>query len=410
MADLAFDLFSGAGGASLGLKRAGLYVVGFERDADSCATHEAAGFPTVRVDLSTYEWPDVIGTVKVLHGSPPCQPFSEAGDGDGEFDDRDGMPWMLAAIDAIRAPLVTVENVPGLANRVHRPYLMNFIRQIEALGYHVEYKVLNAADVGVPQVRKRLIIVARNDGKPIRWPTPTHTDGGGLFTLPWVTMAEALGWEDGAIGFPRRSDATEDAPRGVRVVDGVEYRDRDFFDTTEPSPTITEKGRSWTRWRLNTGTDWKAGGTRDDAQTKTLDGPPPTVSGESLTQWQLRPGRHPSPGDPEGNRRGWPVDGPVPTVAFGHDVAAWGWERPATTIATEPRVFQPGGHVANDGRDNSKMKRRSEGTLRVEVDELAVLQGFPADFPFQGTRTSQARQVGNALPPALLHAVIAVNR
>lgn len=354
MADLAFDLFSGAGGASLGLKRAGLYVVGFERDPDSCATHEAAGFPTVRVDLSTYEWPDVIGTVKVLHGSPPCQPFSEAGDGDGEFDDRDGMPWMLAAIDAIRAPLVTVENVPGLANRVHRPYLMNFIRQIEALGYHVEHKV-----------RKRLIIVARNDGKPIRWPTPTHTEGGGLFTLPWVTMAEALGWGMTDRPFLTISPGTEAGGQDPAGIGGSGAR------------KVLTEARESANWRLNTGTDWKTGGTRDDAQTKTLDGPAPTVSGESLTQWQLR---------------------------------QWAFGRPATTVATEPRVFQPGGHVANDGRDNSKMKRRSEGTLRVEVDELAVLQGFPADFPFQGTRTSQARQVGNALPPALLHAVIAVNR
>ena len=163
---------------------------------------------------------------------------------------------------------------------------------------------------------------------------------------------------------------------------------------------------------MNTGRDWKPGEDRSTAQTIPDTEPAPTLTGKSGGQWQLQPGRQPNGDDPIGNRRRRPLDEPAPTVAFGNDAAAWEWiresddpewpmHRPATTIAGDARVFPPGGHTANDGRDNSKMVGRSENTIRLQPHEALVLQSFPADWPLRGSLTSQFGQVGNAVPPRL---------
>ena len=112
----------------------------------------------------------------------------------------------------------------------------------------------------------------------------------------------------------------------------------------------------------------------------------------------LNPGLTPS----QPNRRLYELDEPAPTIAFGHDVANWQWvfERPATTIQGDFRVFSPGSHRANDGRNNELAVNRSEGT-RCEPWELAVLQSFPPDFEFVGSKTAIALQIGNAVGPRM---------
>lgn len=139
-----------------------------------------------------------------------------------------------------------------------------------------------------------------------------------------------------------------------------------------------------------------------------------------VDRWQIQEPIALNPGrtETQPNRRVTPVDEPAPTIAFGHDAANWGWvpesadpdwphSRPATTIAGDDRVFPPGGHTANDGRDNSKMVGRSENTIKLQIEEAAILQSFPADYPFQGTRTAKFRQVGDAMPPRLAGHVLA---
>jgi DNA (cytosine-5)-methyltransferase 1 len=279
---------------------------------------------------------------------------------------------------------------------------------------------LNAADYGVPQTRRRAFLIASRD-RAVTAPEPTHCRGGAstLFGVlaPWMSMAEALGWtgedtpartvcgdrhprwmypdESGTrgrmVGFPRRDDRGDSE-------DG--YRDRDWFPDDGPAPVITEKARSM--MVLNTGRDWKPGGTREDAQTIDMDREPaPTVTTEAGAQWQLRPGIV------EGrNRRTYGPDEPAPTIHFGHDAASWVFDRPATTLQGDPRVFTPGGHLANDGRDNSKMKGRSEDAIRLRLEDALVLQGFDPGYPVQGSRTKQFEQVGNAVPPPLAAAVL----
>lgn len=230
-----FELFTGAGGASCGLRDAGIDPIGFEWDPDACATHHAAGHRTVRADLSTYPFRHLRGRVRLMHGSPPCQPFSSAGLGGGHTDTRDGMPWMLRAIAEAQPLVATIENVPGLTNRSHRAYFGTVLGALRRHGYDAHWRVLNSADYGVPQVRDRLVIIARRDGQPVIWPTPTHTDGGGLFTLPWVTMRDAIGRRC------RQLDRRASEASGVRLVPDA-----------EPAPTVTTVKGQWL-WRLADG-------------------------------------------------------------------------------------------------------------------------------------------------------------
>jgi DNA (cytosine-5)-methyltransferase 1 len=197
---LALDLFCGAGGASIGLKAAGYDVIGFDKYPDAIATHNHNGMPALDRDLSTAtveDWRAWRGQVDLLWGSPPCQPFSQAGRHKGRFDERDGFPWFLAAVEGVAPRVFVMENVKGLTFRKNQAYLAEIKAALEDLGYAVRYEVLNCADYGVPQKRQRLFMVGRRDGGAPSFPMRTHSKGGAeLGTDPWVTMAEALGWDE----------------------------------------------------------------------------------------------------------------------------------------------------------------------------------------------------------------------
>jgi DNA (cytosine-5)-methyltransferase 1 len=156
---------------------------------------------------------------------------------------------------------------------------------------------------------------------------------------------------------------------------------------------------------ISPATIWRRASTREDAQTIDMEEEPaPALTAKSGGQWHLNPGRTPT----QPNRRTYPVEEePAPTIAFGHDAANWCFERPATTLQGDPRVFTPGGHIANDGRDNSKMKGRSEDAIRLEIADALVLQSFPPDYPVAGSRTAQFRQVGDAVPPLFAAHILA---
>lgn len=217
------DLFAGPGGWDEGLRILGVHdVVGYELDPDACATAIAAGFKRVEADVRTVD-PSTLRGVVGLIASPPCQSFTDAGKGEGQSSlgdlvralalVADGMGCSDAAaacnLDAVD-PRTTLVLEPMRFIRDLRPRWIAFeeVTQVlpvwegyadllRSMGYSVWTGILNAANYGVPQSRKRSFLMASLDGAA-HPPVPTHATEGdfGLFDdrLPWVTMAEALAW------------------------------------------------------------------------------------------------------------------------------------------------------------------------------------------------------------------------
>tara|TARA_R110001606_G_scaffold153275_1_gene294349 strand:- start:3425 stop:4375 length:951 start_codon:yes stop_codon:yes gene_type:complete len=212
------ELFAGAGGAALGLESAGIHHAALcEWDPSACATMRAAGLgPVVEGDvrdLDAIEAAAGPGPIDLLWSSFPCQAFSTAGKRLGASDERNGWPWTVDAIDRFRPRWLLGENVRGLlchSSEGHpdpmkcpRCYLDGVIMpQLRERFAYAGWWLLDAADYGVPQHRRRVFLWA--GPAPLRAPRPTHAspatlDQGGLFgprLLPWVSMGEALDLSD----------------------------------------------------------------------------------------------------------------------------------------------------------------------------------------------------------------------
>lgn len=163
------DLFSGIGGFSLGLERAGMRTVAFcERD-EYCRAVLAKHWPGVPCfdDIHTVDAERLggLGRIDLVCGGFPCQPFSVAGEQKGKADDRHLWPQMCRVIALARPTWVIGENVAGLIAMA----LDDVLADLEGLGYTARTFVIPAAAVGAPHRRDRLWIVARNsnsDSKP----------------------------------------------------------------------------------------------------------------------------------------------------------------------------------------------------------------------------------------------------
>lgn len=186
------DLFSGAGGFSLGFKNTGSFVSVFANDfdKDSTETYNANfGQHCLWDDVNNV---DTFPPADVIIGGPPCQGFSNLGA--HIPDDPRNQLWRhyVRAVEQIRPMIFVVENVPPLLNSEEGQELM---RETRNLGYEVEGRILNAADYGSFQTRKRTIIIGSRIG-PVRFPQQTHADpsrNGHTNLFPWRTVREAIG-------------------------------------------------------------------------------------------------------------------------------------------------------------------------------------------------------------------------
>jgi len=341
----AINLFSGADGWGVGAKALGLDVVGIELDEAAAATATSAGHRTVVGSVTDYGPLDF--PARGLIASPPCQTFSTAGKGAGRqaldvvealargMARGEGLPdvsafsdprtalvleplrWALQALDAGRPyEWIALEQVPTVL-----PVWELYAEILRNEGYSVAVGNLQAEQFGVPQTRRRAILVARLRGEA-RLPEPTHSryhahrperlDEG---VLPWVSIGEALG-----------TDATLRSQYGS----GGDPSARGLRTANEPAQTIT--------------------GTADRAK------------------W-LQSQQKPATKNPQYQRRA--VE--APSMAL----------------------------TGNSGRN-----RWDTGQQLTEA-EAAVLQTFPADYPWQGTKGQRFLQIGNAVPPLMARAILA---
>lgn len=166
----AIDLFSGAGGLSIGLEAAGIEsVCAVEIMKDAAATYRAR-FPSAEVhnrDIAGVDFRQYRG-VDIVAGGPPCQPFSTGGLRRGDQDRRDFLPEFVRAVIEAQPKVFIMENVPGLVS--FTPYLREVLAPLFDLYRIAEPRVVNAADYGVPQSRRRLVIVGSRDGIEFKMP------------------------------------------------------------------------------------------------------------------------------------------------------------------------------------------------------------------------------------------------
>ena len=306
-----------------------------EHDKHACATYERNIGDVVRADVRDIDFAQ-LSEIDCLIGGPPCQPFSVAGKGLGEADVRDCVPEFVRCLSEARPAWFVMENVSGLENKTNWPYLRDVLMRMRGLGYVVEYRILNAADFGVPQIRRRLFVVGTTTDNPIRWPESTHTDParaanvflfGGEPMKPWVTVRQALGWP---FDFP--------SPAVVALV-VKSKRARSEASIDQPSVTIAADGREAIALRIR----------NESAQH-----------------------------------------------GLGADL-----DEPSITIRGKGPMLEPEG---------TKSKSVAKAIRRLTPRECAILQSFPPDYCWMGTKTAVYRQIGNAVPPLLAKAIAEIER
>ncbi|MGY4768941.1 DNA cytosine methyltransferase [Kribbella sp. CWNU-51] len=303
------SLFSGGGGLDLGFARAGFgHVASFEILEDAAATLVKAK-PDWDVyggddgDVRGVRWQDWRDQVDVLHGGPPCQPFSHAGRQRGKLDPRDMWPEFVRAVKGTRPTAFIAENVPALAGAKFSAYVREQITEPLEKDYTVFQMVLRAQDYGVPQVRRRVFFIgfrSKRAAAKFEPPAPTHcwpeSDAGQLQAC--MGIRQALGLPD--IGFD------------------------------DLSPTIRS----------------------------TLNGPRNTTSILNSVSAQRR---------------------------------------------FERLEIWPNGVAAT--REKARIFPAANGHFRLSVRDVALMQGFPEDWPFVGPTYMALGQIGNAVPPPLAYAV-----
>lgn len=203
------ELCAGGGGQALGLEQAGFsHAALVERERNYCRTLSLnrPAWQVIQADLNDFDASGFEG-VDLVSGGLPCPPFSVAGKQLGENDDRNLFPAAIRVIEQVRPRAVMLENVRGILDAVFQDYRTYIAGWLSKLGYHTEWKLFNASDFGVPQLRPRVVFVAlRKDLKnEFTWPEPElikpRTVGETLYDL----MASG-GWRGAARWRDRAND------------------------------------------------------------------------------------------------------------------------------------------------------------------------------------------------------------
>jgi DNA (cytosine-5)-methyltransferase 1 len=156
------EFCAGAGGQALGLEQAGFnHSALVEIEADFCKTLRLnrPQWDVRCADMNAFDGRSFAG-VDLMAGGLPCPPFSVAGKQLGDLDERNLFPAAIRLIDEIKPKAVMIENVRGFLSPVFEDYRLHLKAEFKKLGYVVDWRLLNASDFGVPQLRPRVVIVA----------------------------------------------------------------------------------------------------------------------------------------------------------------------------------------------------------------------------------------------------------
>lgn len=450
-----WELYAGPGGWSEGARLAGLPfpVIGYEYDAAACATARAAEHHREEVDVLEVDPTGLLALYRVIYGhaSPPCQGFSMAGKGAGRADGErllhyidliarnpDDIEMLLDLFTAeandprsvhVLVPLLWIARTrPRYVSLEQVPTVLRLWEAVaeclRAWGYGAWTGVMHTEQYGVPQTRKRAILMAEHGVAEVAPPAPTHSryyprtptklDGG---VQKWVSMAEALGW--GVTERPGFTVAVGTAAGGADAQCLGGSGARKSFDREREEGRFLEREivqQSNYRGAAEKGEDgkWPLGERSLDEPSFTM-----TTKGARWVEPSHLRGNQKPPGQDEYHRRS--TEYPAQTVTT--NGGGYRWERdevpthqrrnsgpgaardprPVDAPSYTIRAHGSGSHPS--GVEMVYSKSRNDG-VRIEAWEAGVLQSFPADYPWQGTKTKQFEQVGNAVPPLLAAAIV----
>ena len=461
---LVIDNFAGGGGASTGIEMAlGRPVdIAINHDPEAIAMHEVNHPHTKHYCESVWEVDprEITGgrPVDLCWFSPDCKHFSKAKGNTPRNKNIRGLAWVAIRYAATVQPrLILLENVEEfvtwgpLAND-GRPCPMNkgrtfasFTNALRRLGYTVDWRELRACDYGTPTIRKRLFLIARRDGQPIVWPTPTHgapaSDGvTAKRLLPWRTAASVIDWSIPCPSiFERKRPLAEATLR--RIARGLQR-----YVIEAAQPFVVNSNASWITEHAN------ASQQRNMPTDQPLRTQCAQVKGGHFALVTAFLAKHYG-----GNYTGpgAPLDAPAPTVTtvdhnalvtshlvklrnncIGQDV-----REPIHTLTTgghmgEVRAFLIKYYGTGDSQSLSEplhtitTKHRlglvmvkgepyqivDIGMRMLEPHELYAAQGFPADYIHTHTatgkrlsKTAQVRMCGNSVCPPVAAALVRAN-
>lgn len=176
------DLFAGAGGMSEGFRQAG-YVsalaIEYDEMASTTFSFNHPETPIITKDIRLVQEDEVTSIINghaidVVCGGPPCQGFSLAGQRLADDPRNQLFVEFVRMIKLIKPRFFVFENVSGITSMAGGAILDVILNEFRGAGYECTYKVLNAADYGVPQARPRFFLVGSRDGEKYRFPSPSH--------------------------------------------------------------------------------------------------------------------------------------------------------------------------------------------------------------------------------------------